>query len=431
MLELVQKFITYLALSMMGLVALRVLLKPNRFFRRGSVLYFCVAVLVFVTQTFVFSQSVRLLNTAWNIPYYLFALCCFQNSYRECAAAASFYSYTGAIFVAITMVPWRVIGYEADSFSVPSLHLLWLYVLYIFGLLISAAIAIFLLHRFPFWRKLPLWCVLALTVGAVTATAVWDVFVAQFDDLGLILTLGTMICVTLFMAMLLFYKQERKTVAERHAFLASQQRLQLQFYHMLARDSRQLRQFRETLLTDLEHLNLAISTHKIDNAKVLLQTLTQQIYDIKLPFRSGHPPTDAILQSKHLLAQQKGVTLSAAVALSEQCAIQDMDIVCVWANLLDNALQECEAGDCIHIRGTVSSGLMVIEVRNPLHHENAALVIPDFPQPTSAEHGLGLLSVRRTAAHYGGSFTLKAENGVAVACVVMVTELPAAEDAVQ
>ena len=99
--------------------------------------------------------------------------------------------------------------------------------------------------------------------------------------------------------------------------------------------------------------------------------------------------------------------------------LSDPDAVSIYANLIDNALAACRAGETVHVNGIVRQGVAVLEVRNPAHEGEALPSAFRRPLQPGRRRGIGLASVQRTAGRYGGALTLRTEGGSVVARVVL------------
>ena len=76
-------------------------------------------------------------------------------------------------------------------------------------------------------------------------------------------------------------------------------------------------------------------------------------------------------------------------------------------------------GDAVSVRALAQRGVAVFEVRNPAHGDGDLPSVFRLPSHPARRHGIGLASVRRTAERYGGSLTLREENGFVTARAVL------------
>ena len=89
-------------------------------------------------------------------------------------------------------------------------------------------------------------------------------------------------------------------------------------------------------------------------------------------------------------------------------SIEDMDLVCVFSNLLDNAIEACRA-DCetaapfIDIAANTYRGYFIVSVTN----STASATEPNEKKQSPDNHGLGLHILMDVAEKYNGSFDIQ------------------------
>jgi len=97
--------------------------------------------------------------------------------------------------------------------------------------------------------------------------------------------------------------------------------------------------------------------------------------------------------------------------------LDEMDLCSLFGNALDNAIESaCQVPEeeqrLIHLTAAREKGFVRVRL------SNRCVGTPDLrrglPETTKADrryHGFGLKSIRATAEKYGGSMTIRAENG--------------------
>lgn len=133
--------------------------------------------------------------------------------------------------------------------------------------------------------------------------------------------------------------------------------------------------------------------------------------------KTGNSVLDTVLTGKSLYCQKHSIGLTV-VADGRNLAFMDvMDICSIFGNALDNAI-ECElkiadkSKRMIHLTLTTQKQFLLLQVEN---------YCPDAPQfrdglpvttkADTANHGFGLKSIRFAAQKYGGTTTVRAEDG--------------------
>ncbi len=168
---------------------------------------------------------------------------------------------------------------------------------------------------------------------------------------------------------------------------------------------------------DLKHqiaiLRREAGTRQLD----YLDQMEQEIRAYEAQNKTGSRALDTILTSKSLHCQELQVRLTSVVDGEALGFMDEMDLCSLFGNALDNAIESaCQLSDpeqrLVHL--TVSREKGFVRVRL----ENRCTGTPDLrgglPHTTKADrrfHGFGLKSIRATTEKYGGSMTIRAENG--------------------
>ena len=116
-----------------------------------------------------------------------------------------------------------------------------------------------------------------------------------------------------------------------------------------------------------------------------------------------HPIADAFLYSFNESAISAGVRTSFSINLPSEIGIAPSDLICLFGNLLDNALEACADSDepFIVVRSTVIGDFLLISMDNSISQsaKKETRHIPQLPR------GLGTIILQQIASKYSGSFT--------------------------
>ena len=125
---------------------------------------------------------------------------------------------------------------------------------------------------------------------------------------------------------------------------------------------------------------------------------------------------NAILNEKARAAEAKQIRFSVESGIGSFDFIEDTDIVSIFSNALDNALEaaeQCSDRPFIRIRYTEKSAFLLTVIENSF---NGRLLREDGELRTTKEdasiHGIGLKSIQYALARYDGTCSYKAEDGV-------------------
>ena len=169
---------------------------------------------------------------------------------------------------------------------------------------------------------------------------------------------------------------------------------------------------------DLKH-QIAVLRAEI-GAEQKLDSLDQIERDIRAyesQSQTENKVLDAILTSKSAYCLEHGILLTCVADGSALDFLSVVEISALFGNALDNAIEGVGRLDdpeqrLIHLSVAQQKGFLRVKVENRC--VDGLVVGEELPKTTKEDkglHGYGLKSIRATAEKYGGSVTLRAENG--------------------
>ena len=177
---------------------------------------------------------------------------------------------------------------------------------------------------------------------------------------------------------------------------------------------------------DYKHKVLVIK-HWLDEGKIEelkdfieneSETLAKKIYYIK----TGNEVVDAIINTKQNLAEKKGINFSVNVKIPPECIVSDIDFVCIFGNLIDNAIEACETQSEKRIEIIVKEikKLLIIKVINSYKGK-----LPDKLSTTKKEkrfHGIGLKNVKSILEKYDGTYQMIKEDDEVITKIMILNK---------
>ena len=169
---------------------------------------------------------------------------------------------------------------------------------------------------------------------------------------------------------------------------------------------------------DLKH-EIAVLRAEI-GAKQKLDSLEQIEQDIRIyesQNQTGNKVLDAILTGKSSYCLDHGIIFTCVADGSALDFLSVVEISALFGNALDNAIEGVsKLADpeqrLIHLSVAQQKGFLRVKVENRCVDD--LVVGEELPKTTKEDkglHGYGLKSIRATAEKYGGSVTLRAEDG--------------------
>lgn len=194
---------------------------------------------------------------------------------------------------------------------------------------------------------------------------------------------------------------------------------------VLAERERQYERSRESIEAinikchDIRHQirSLAGTGAAVDRA--VLDDIAREIDVYDSAVQTGNEALDTILTEKRLMCAREHIALSCIADGAALSFMSAADIYAFFGNALDNAIEATRQLDSPE-RRSISlvvrsvAGVVSIHVENPfdgtlLRDENGAIATSKGDR---ANHGFGLLSMRRTIERYGGTLATLAQDGV-------------------
>lgn len=202
--------------------------------------------------------------------------------------------------------------------------------------------------------------------------------------------------------------------------VAAKERAQLATLQTLwAEEQRQYRLTKENIdainikCHDLKHqIRHLREAGRVDPA--YLDSLEESVNLYNSAVRTGNETLDVVLTDKRLHCATHNIQFTCMADGAKMNFMEVMDIYSLFGNMLDNAI-ECEmtlpaATRFIHLTVRSTNWMLVIHVEN--HFEGRLELRDGLPVTTKkdrANHGFGMLSIRRVVEKYGGNLVVSTE----------------------
>lgn len=168
---------------------------------------------------------------------------------------------------------------------------------------------------------------------------------------------------------------------------------------------------------DLKH-QIAILRSEVGTEQRLeyLDQMEQEIRAYEAQNKTGNKVLDTILTSKSLRCQNQGIKLTCVADGALLDFMDVMDLSSLFGNALDNAIEGVSKVPepeerLIHLSVTQEKQFLRIRVENRCQGQvELRRGLPGTTKKDKRFHGFGLKSICATAAKYGGSATVRAEN---------------------
>lgn len=187
---------------------------------------------------------------------------------------------------------------------------------------------------------LSLFCIILLTVFVLFKLS-HEVVNTDYNGITLICTIGLF---TVMFFSLYLYDRQAQQVHAIHLQAQEKLHLQEQLKHMdeLMAQQDQLRRFRHDISNQLivlkQYLIHGGTIDEVSHMDAILESLerTDSMID------TGNLALDAIISTKQVLAQKKGIKFECQLQIPERIPITAEDICVIFGNALDNAIEACD-----------------------------------------------------------------------------------------
>lgn len=138
---------------------------------------------------------------------------------------------------------------------------------------------------------------------------------------------------------------------------------------------------------------------------------------------SGNLALDALVNYKYSAAFAEGTEMECCIEVPAELPVDGTDLCVILGNLLDNALEAVrflpEEERKVELTVRLSKGVLLIAVENPY----IGTILVDghdrIRSNKAGDHGIGLVSVERTAAKYNGEVSIRYDGGMFRASVIL------------
>ena len=202
---------------------------------------------------------------------------------------------------------------------------------------------------------------------------------------------------------------QRTQLAAENSMLAAQVDSQEQHYRDLTSQYESIRRMRHDIANHLNAMEGLMASGRNAEAKEYLQELNSTPVDSTLGM-CEHPVVDAFLHNRISAARNSGVEIEAAIDLPANVPVSNVDLIRIFGNMLDNALEACSqsASPKISLSCSRARGCLIIRTINPVNHSSNV----KGRRIAGLERGIGQRVLSDIAEKYGGNLSFDEKDGI-------------------
>ncbi len=249
------------------------------------------------------------------------------------------------------------------------------------------------------------------TVACAYPTTKFKVLENPFMSIAVIVSIAS----DIIMFIALRDNNNLETAKERAAAAEKEMELQLQYYSELIEKMTEIREYRHDINNLVSVAEALITDDSSQSSKDFIGEMKHKAEGMKIPVYTSSEIANAVLWKKEQEAKQAGVDFKVKADVGESFPLDKIDICSLFANLLDNAVNEAKETEEKTVEVTMGRrfGLLMVEVVNSANDNPE---IAGRKKPKSAkegDHGHGLGIVEKIAEKYGGKFVFEVKDGKA------------------
>lgn len=189
-----------------------------------------------------------------------------------------------------------------------------------------------------------------------------------------------------------------------------QQQIQKEHLIALGESKKKLNDCKKELYEIFEVENISIQDE--EEARIKANELIQKYSGLFSIDYCQNKIIDAILYNKVLWAKTLGIKITTKMIVPEVIKVEDIDLMFLFTNLIDNAIEACTKVDqskrYIDVEAMVKTNYLVVRVSNskdPLVHLNARTIVST--KENREQHGIGLQILKQVCKKNNGEFKIE------------------------
>ncbi len=249
----------------------------------------------------------------------------------------------------------------------------------------------------------------------------YPVFLGLIPLMAVLLYIGILFAILSYQDMIKMQEEKKKYFVAEKQIEAMQERIAEveQFYEAIGRVRHEMRNH----ITNIKGL---AESENYGEMEQYIARMDASLSALDLKVKTGNPVTDVIINDRCKRASALQIDFESDFVYPKDCGYDAFDIGIIVSNLLQNAIEACEAQQnkrYISIKSRCRKRFFFIEVRNSFYgeltlDENTKLPV-SIKQDTKSVHGIGLQNVREQALKYMGDMDIKVKHNEFIITVML------------
>lgn len=307
---------------------------------------------------------------------------------------------------------------------------IWLYLFSIIVIVIYSIPVIFLFKKIAKIKRLEqvsntAWTILNLGILLFILQGEKDYFVENnmmkgVSNVRLILSMfiGIVIIVVYIMGF-----TERRVLKVENQLLKKQNELQYQSYLNRQEFDMELRKMYHDIGNHIKTIQLLVNNGDEQKANAYAEELLETYQTLAKKNYCGNRIINAVLLEKMKLCEEHQIDTELDIMLPEELPIRDIDLMCVFSNLIDNAIESCcrlqDKLKYIRIKASIQNDYCTFYIVNGKLSKDEAGVVSGTWKKDKKLHGYGLKIIKEIVDRYQGQHEFTISDDQFQALVMM------------
>ena len=217
------------------------------------------------------------------------------------------------------------------------------------------------------------------------------------------------VLVILFCIAVAIIHSDERVLRIENNLLKEQNELQFANYHAMQQMDLEIRKLYHDIGNHINMIQVLVEQGDTQEAKEYTRMLTEQYGKIKRELYCSNKIINAVLIQKLRICSEGDIRYELEINLPEQLSIQDIDLMCVYSNLLDNAIESCQrntqADNYIKIKTAPVGNYLGIKIINSKAVDQKLLTDENdyiTSKHDKKNHGYGLRIIDEIVRQYDG-----------------------------
>lgn len=243
----------------------------------------------------------------------------------------------------------------------------------------------------------------------------------NFDGLNNTRQMNTLICLAfgmlilnIFVFYLLWDAIEREVKIRKEQLSIERAKSQTAMYRQISENFDQQKKREHEYKNELMIITSLLKQNEMEKLHIMLNKYNDEIMHRIDAIDTNHVIVNAILNTKHQEAREKGIVFVLKVNDLSGLNMEDQDIVVILSNMLNNAIEACEmctGKKIIRVKAVKENRTTIFSVINTC--QNIPHLVDGKYRTTKNEpfHGMGIENVKDVVNKYGGTCAIRYDKG--------------------